>query len=158
MPRPLFVICAQSSAIDQNTNLLSLFQILDGYQVHIKKADAPAPTLAVGPQPHQLGFVGIAVWRRTDADSPDDSYEYEILTQSPDEDEEQIRNTGTFKFTTRHQRFQVFIHITKPWTRSGVFVFSSRIRKVGSSDWIRQDYQIPVDVTEHEGDEPESDA
>ena len=153
----MFVICAQSSSSDQNTNLLSLFHILDGYQVHLKKSDAPAPALADRAQPHQLGFVGVAVWGRTDDDSPDDSYEVEILTQAPDEDKESIRHRGEFKFTRRHQRFHVDIHISKPWTKSGVFIFSSRIRKVGSSDWIRQDYHIPIDVTEHGGDEPESD-
>ena len=138
--------------------MLSLFQILDGYQVHIKKADAPALAPVVGPQPHQLGFVGISVWGQTDDDSPEDLYEVEILTQSPGEDEESIRHSGQFKFTKRNQRFQTEIRISKPWTRSGVFVFSSRIRKAGSSDWLRQDYHIPIDVTEHEEHEPGSGA
>ena len=72
-------------------------------------------------------------------------------------DEEQVRHSGNFRFTRRHQRFHASINFSKPWTKSGNFVFSSRIRKVGTSNWLRQDYYVPIDVTEHEGDESKSD-
>lgn len=143
MPRPLYIVCSESAAIDQDTNRASLFNVVEGLQVTV----VPKPSGEGVAFVKTLDFRGIAVWMRNEDDDPEDEYEFELAARAPGDADENVFGDGKFKFTKRLHRFNVLIGVHKPWTESGMFVFTSRIRRVGTSEWLSQEFPILVDVT-----------
>lgn len=142
MPRPLYIVCSESAAVDQDSNRVSLFNVVEGLEVTLQTIPSEQRLTFV----KTLGFRGIAVWMRSEDDDPEDDYEFELAARAPGDTEENVFADGKFKFTKRNHRFNVHIGVHKPWTESGMFVFISRIRKVGTTEWLSQDFPIHVDV------------
>lgn len=145
MPRPVFIICAESVAHDKTTNLISLFHVLEGFQI-FRAPDVA--TIKKGMPKHHVSsvaqplFVGVAKWRRNPEDDPNDEYEYELTATSPGVIEPKMLGRGTFAFSQTSHQF--FARMQADWTAEGTFRFASRIRKVGGSEWLSQDYEIDV--------------
>lgn len=141
MPQPVFIACAQQIVEDKHTGLVSLFQLIDGFQLSIRSRDeqkVPATPLH--------SFIGMAVWRSNDDEHSDWEYEYQAVARPPGESEQIVRN-GRFQFTTRRVRFIQGLIVPNAWTQSGDFVFIHRIRRAGESEWLSQSYPIEVTVS-----------
>ena len=151
MPRPLYILCAQSFAINQDTNTLSVFHILESLNTFIGLQPSPGETVV---SHERFAFVGFAAWRRGEGEDSDQEYEFEILLKRPDQEQPVSMTPGTFKFTMPNQRFNVHFAQMEPFTQSGDLVFTSRIRPVGTTEWLTQDYPIRVDV--HRPSQPSS--
>jgi hypothetical protein len=143
MPRPVFILCAQSWAFDEETKLCSFFHVLEGIST------SRSPTTAWSPISFNLPLqiVGVAEWMRTEADSDSDEFEYELSFAFPDQPKIQVIS-GRFKFMALFQRFISRAGISSPPASSGVILFESRIRKVGTQKWMSQDFPIPFTVNE----------
>lgn len=157
MARPLFTICCQSCSVDQDTNMLSVFHILEGLDLTVDSSTAepiPKDTVAILEEKKKnprlrvpsLSFVGISVWCRDKFDTADQEYEFEVLLAKPGEDEPMVVETGRLKFIRRAHRFMVHFDVNNPWNKSGECRFEVRLRKPGKPEWLSQDYLFEVSV------------
>jgi hypothetical protein len=146
MARSLFIICSQSIALDQITNALCVFHVLEGYDFSFsstspqKHGESDDTALFAPPS-----FFANAVWMRTEDDVDEDVFEWE-LSLAPPGKESQVIKSGLFSFTKTFFRITVGISVQNIWTRTGICSVECRIRKVGSEMWISQDYPIPITV------------
>lgn len=156
MPRSQFIICSESSSVDQEANRLSIFNVMDGISIFIRDGDSLSPKqLEINPLHaiNTLNFRVIAVWMRLDPqDSPKDEYEYEFLINAPGEPEKQM-GSGTFQFTSPIYRLQILVFRDRPWAANGMVKVCSKIRKrsqSGQKQWanqtFQQEYWFPVTV------------
>lgn len=146
MPKPSYIICCQGSSIDQTTNLVTAFQILEGFNVFLRQSNDGPPEVEFGNLPMQVvPFIGISTWMRDDDDNDDQEYEHEIVLRSPGK-EPKSSACSTFRFTRRYQRFMTQLVVEGGWQESGDFVFESKIREVGTQEWLSQSYVIPITV------------
>ena len=162
MPRPQFIICAESSSVDQEMNRLSIFNVVDGVTIIVRDGDSDAPS-----QPefnplialNSLNFRVIAVWMRGEDDDPKHEYNYEFWIEPPGEPETQI-GEGTFKFTTPVYRIQLHVLRGNPWLQTGNVKVTSKIRRHVEADRkhrqqvYHQDFWFPVTVSHVRKDEP----
>ena len=148
MPRPQFIVCAESSAVDQEANRLSIFNVMDGITVFISDGNSHStvrPEINPVTALNSLNFRVIAVWMRIDPDdSPKDEYDYEFTLNAPGEPEKQI-SAGTFQFSSPMYRLQLLVFRDKPWTETGMVKIVSKICKRSSDEkkrkWQNQSYQ-----------------
>lgn len=155
MPRPQFIICSQSTAIDQDSNALSIFNVMEGVNIHLGNEPEPDPDFKPGHVLSSLNFRVVAVWMREDGDSPKDEYDYEFYIHPPGEEEKEM-SKGTFHFTSLFQRFQMHVFRDKPWKASGLLRVICKIRKrstEANKKWPhqthQQEYLFPVTVSDH---------
>lgn len=162
MPRPLFILCAESLSFDRFSGLVSVFQILEGYSYLIdtrgtgKLLSSINPDQIANAMPFpSMSFFGLAAWMRLDGESPDTEYEYELAVDGPGEPEKKV-TSGKFKFSKLTHRFRCRIVRSTPWPQDGMLRFISRIRPAGTTEWMSQDYPMPIDrrVISDEGDPP----
>lgn len=153
MPRPVFILCAESLAQDKATNLISVFHILDGFQVFRAENAAAVAEVARSKDPAsaaQLLMVGIARWMRNPGDDPEAEYEFELAVRVPGASEPKIISKGSFVFRKAMHQFMSRMKID--WAAAGTFLFISRIRKVGDTDWMYQDYPMEISVIDLSGE------
>lgn len=140
MPRPTYILCAESISQDRSTNLFSYFHVLEGWTVsQTPQSDAP-------PFPAILKFTGVAVWERVGQDDPEQELEYELTIAFPGDDPRKV-SAGKFKMHKRYHRFTAnFIAPGLPKVVDGNIVFSSKVKSIDSGEWLVQEYRIPIDV------------
>ena len=114
MPRPLYIICAESLLLDRTTNLTTVVNVLEGIRFSLPGSRLPQEPRTLASQ----GFYGTAVRMRLDDDNPDQEYEFEIHMQFPGK-EDQVAQSGKFKFTKRFHRFQLRVVIDARRPRRG---------------------------------------
>ena len=149
MARPLYIICAESMSLDQNTNLVSLFHVLEGFTVQFEttpKTDGQSKSDTLPVNVASPKFYSCAVWMKDANDGPEDEYEYETVATSPGGEELTV-NAGSFSFTKTFYRIQMGFVLAKPFQQSGDFVVCSKIRRKGTDEWLVQEYPIPITVT-----------
>jgi hypothetical protein len=146
MPRPQYILCCQSISVDGLTNTISHFHVIEGLQV-LSEVIKAAPGLLF----RQSGFWGVAAWTRSEGDDPKCEYEFDICS-TPGGGELQSQLNGTMKFTQAAHRFQVQFVLQAPWAQSGHFSFVSRLRAVGTENWLEQKYTFPVEVIQQPTD------
>src|SRR5258708_29398474 len=91
MPKPVYIICAEKTSIDQETNLVSFFNVIDSLNIDFWGPDS-AP-----PQPRQIGIMGakvVASWAKVSSDEGKE-FEGEMLIETPTGDEV---STGLLEF------------------------------------------------------------
>lgn len=139
MPRPLYIMCAESGSVDKYTNRPSLFNVIENVTVNIR--EMPDETVT---RIRPLNFVVVACWEREDADSPEDVFEAEAVIALPGQ-EPQIQKQSEFSFSLRFHRF--FINIEgDPPVVTGAAKLASRVRRKGSEEWASQEYRLQFDV------------
>ena len=86
MPRPLYIVCATSGSLDQRTNALSLFGLIETITYHELKSppDASPGTPLVAAT---LSMLIAAAWLREEADAPEQRFEAELVCFLPGSDE-----------------------------------------------------------------------
>ncbi|MCZ6688640.1 MAG: hypothetical protein O7H41_03455 [Planctomycetota bacterium] len=145
MPRPLYILCCESYAVDSQTGKLSIFNLLE--QIIRTKESSPKSGRDV-PRP-ALSFVGMAAWGREENDDPNNEYEFDLRIHRPGEGEVIVARAGKFMFAPLPKlayRFIVHMLNTDFWQESGEFRFESRIREIGSTEWLSQHYPVSVTV------------
>jgi hypothetical protein len=148
MARPLYMLCCLSGSVDKETKQISHFNVIEKLEVHLQRlpvAKEPAPTLVFAP----LTFQIVATWSPGPDDRPSDTYEAQILFQRPEESGKKIVHRSTFDFAGggNHRFIVNFTLLPRDDFKTGVLWFACRIRKTGTTKWIRQEYSIPVIVT-----------
>jgi hypothetical protein len=154
MPRPVYIVCAESVSHDKGTNLISLFHVLEGYTFSPPPVDA-GPVVRIegslGRIPTSgLDFFGVANWARESSDDPKDLFEFVLEFSLPWEDGVQTINQGEVRFTKNFQRFmaRIVVGIGKFPEQGGDIKFISKIRRSGSEgEWLSQEYRIPVTIS-----------
>jgi hypothetical protein len=143
MPKPAYIVCSQSQSLDQHTNLLSVFHLIEGFDLIPAVVD-PAEMMSKPTTQSFIQFVVNAAWMQTDGDQGQEYY-YEVIMRSPEE-EDRIIASDPFVFTKLYQRFSVVVRKSTPWMSSGLCRIENRIRHKDSDQWLSQEYFFPVTV------------
>lgn len=150
MPRPLFIICAESASVDRYSNDLSIFNVIEGIQVFSGNADGSPNKSAPADGLPFLNVRIVAVWVADDIDRP---HEYEQETRVRVGNRERRPHHGTFRFTTRNHRF--LVNIARFTPEPGICVVEHAIRKVGDEHWQTQQYEFEVSTAVEDAKKPE---
>ncbi len=138
MPIPVYVVCSRSASLDANTREVSIFHLIDAFQV--TKIE---PGGAIG----ELVPIRVsAAWMlEPGKDSPEDKFDYRLFVKVPGHDPLVNIAEGSFSFSkpihrvTTEGKFAGFPGL-------GVMRIVSQIRKQGNENWI--DHVFPVLITE----------
>jgi hypothetical protein len=143
MPKPFYMLCSQTGSIDKDSGLISHFNVIEKLHLMIPRAGEKAGSVAL------LPMMICATWTREDKDKETDEFEFEMAFKLSDLPET-VMHKGLFKFEKEHYRILVMGQFSLPEEKpkSGFWNFESRVRKSGVKTWLRQNFQIPVEVTE----------
>ena len=144
MPKPVYILCAESGSIDEKTNRVSHFNIIEKITVTRERIPRQTRSTPIGPPLNSMQVV--SVWMRTVQDTENQEFEYELNLFLPHRSKKLIPGRGRFKFTKPLQRITIGIVGMFPLTRSGLMKVQCRIRKVSDRTWLRQEYPIIVEV------------
>jgi hypothetical protein len=140
MPKPLYIICSQSSCEDKFTGLYSIFNIID----KLRFSSAPIPNVAP--------IVEIRItsaWAKEPGDE-DQTFEYQVSLTFPDGINLQI-GSGQFAFVSQNYRITALLLGGLPWVPSGdsgAMVADARVRRLGDSEWSSQTYPIMLEIAQ----------
>jgi hypothetical protein len=162
MPKPKYVVCCESILHDKTSNLVSLFNVLEGYTVQKQQIALPAPqegqALVIPVAIMQL--VGVAVWELSSEAEGGGEFDFELALHLPGLDSPSL-TSGTFKFNKkRHYRFLTRMEIApNPKIVSGDIRFTSKVKPVGTNRWKSQEYAFPItieskELTKEDADHP----
>jgi hypothetical protein len=152
MPKPVYILCAESGAEDKTTGLVSHFKVIE--ELEIRETLAFSPGIAPAAF-RAISFQSVAVWARAERDGPDQVYEFKTSLFLPDESQEHILGTGTIAFGNR-ARLRITVNLWAPLVRPGLLRVEHGIRPVGADaeSWLIQSYEIPViDLRNESSDE-----
>ncbi len=141
MPKPSYIICSESGAIDRYTNLVSVHNVIERILFH--KSEDRQSQIPAGHSP-LLSFRVMASWK-CDENELGEEFEFENSIDGPGVNR-QILNSGSFVFKTRIHRF--FVNASgPPPPQEGTLTVTSKIRKTGdeSGEWLSQQFEIDVE-------------
>jgi hypothetical protein len=93
-----------------------------------------------------------AVWSQSEADASEE-FEYRTVVEVPGVSEPFVAGSGTFIFRTKLYRIIAGIFTDMP-RQSGRLIVTSSIRRVGTEDWVSQEYVIQVERIEPGANQP----
>jgi len=138
MPAPQYIICCQNVTQDAQTGLIDHFHVIESLR---PVSDATAEQNNVAPI---RSLVVTTVWRRLPIDPIEQEYE-SINEMVTPEGESRQTSSKTFTFQPESQTIRFILHLTPiPMMEPGQFVIKSKIRPVGSQEWITQEYVIDI--------------
>lgn len=144
MPRGTYILCCESLSQDKDTFLISLFRVVEKVIVTplVIQQDAKGVMVVEKPPLHI-----VAGWMLNQNDDPGQEYEYELSFIAPDNATIDL-NKGKFYFTKSRpiHRFVSSIQGPLPIKSAGLMFAECKIRKVGDSGWLRQNYPIIVEI------------
>ena len=144
MPRPVYIVVADSGTEDKLTGLVSHFNVLE--KISFTKDQSAAATnrmvLSVG-----LRFRAVAVWMQLNDDAPNTEYEFQMGFVKPSETDFESVHSGSFSFAPGRPFYRMTLMAQGDFFgASGILLIRSRIREAGTEqDWIVQDYPILVE-------------
>jgi hypothetical protein len=139
MPRPVFIICAQSGSEDKDTHLLSMFNIME----RIIIAPLPEGSDPLTTQPTNTLRVA-AAWMRTEGDVPQKEFEHQMVFRPPSGQPPVTTEIVRFRFDKPYYRATAITSGFLFFAGMGILLVESRIRPVGTEEWLSQDYPILV--------------
>jgi hypothetical protein len=155
MPRPGYLICAASGSLDQYTEAVSLFNIIESIGVSAVNPRGDG-TIAI-PPPMSMRI--IAVWLKGENDAPEDRFETEIAGYAPVDGRPLFRaDFPAFQFGNPVRRFIVPAVVFPPTTvvAPGLMRFECGIRREGDASWlVVQQYFVVVVEAADEGETPQ---
>jgi hypothetical protein len=141
MPRPVYMLCAESGSEDRRTGLISHFKVLE--QVHVRRLpEVPTGQILVV---QSLQFQVVTVWEKEESDASTQDFEYRFVLRLPPDGEEVVAQSGTIRFDNR--RYRLILETGGNLFQAvGLFQVECRLRPVGATDdaWIVQRYSFPV--------------
>ncbi|HKI33848.1 MAG TPA: hypothetical protein VKA46_18490 [Gemmataceae bacterium] len=147
MPRPVYLLCSQSGAIDETSNAISFFNLIE----EVKRFKIPKKHLASAFRP--LAMRVVACWMNADGDAPGQVFEAQFAAKYPNKGEElpdeYIFSTPAFSFKTVYHRLIAPVVELPPFAGPGILWIECRVRRQGEQDWLaKQEYPIQlIDVT-----------
>ncbi len=158
MPRPGYIICASSGAIDGKTNRSSMFDLLEAIVVHPKKLSLSPPTTAASEPDLQVSadilkalfeantIRVLSVWVRDEGDTPEVVYESQLACVAPSGEDLLAIPSAQFFFTKPfHRLIARGVPLMLDYPAPGLYHFESRVRRQGETDWQhRQSYPYLV--------------
>ncbi len=141
MPRPIFVLPAQGVVEDRDTNMLSIFGVID--QLTIGEGLRAKATPDHPAVPIDAGIIKVlAVWMREDGDNDVDfEHQFSIIHEGKEELDAKVQ----FRFKGPLHRFIMTVAGFLVPEHSSMVYLRSRLRRVGSEEWIgSQDYPLWV--------------
>jgi hypothetical protein len=139
MPRPAYVMFANSGANDQVSNLVSLFDVIE--IVNVFQPNAPIQMPQVGTT--MLNRIVVA-WLRLDGDSDADRFEGQIAVVNPDGTDLFVVPTEAFSFTSPFFRWTAPV-MPFGFSALGLHQIEARLRRVGQQEWLcRQTFPFIV--------------
>ncbi|MCH8152103.1 MAG: hypothetical protein IH830_06995 [Planctomycetes bacterium] len=154
MPKPVYIVCCESSVEDSRSNLLSFFNVLE--KIVIKRTQRGDET-KMGLS--KLKFCTVAVWTRDESDAPDQEYEAQFAIHAPPGGVEIVtKELKRFRIQEDKQLQRLTLNFVgdPPIKGPGVIRVESRVRAVGTDEWISQDYPIFAEVIGAEGEAEDS--
>lgn len=152
MPRPVYIIAADSYSEDRGTNILSVFHILERIEYLRQVIQDGVPLF---PEPAEasdsgLHFNLLAVWMKLPDDNPELTYEYEMAVIHPDKTENIVTSGESQMFPSDDRPLQRMVVRFKRFApkSAGIYRFESRVRVVGEETWQRQDFPLTVEELE----------
>ncbi len=143
MPKPNFILCAQHYIESKESNLLTLIDICEVFDITVGDKPEDQPVVYIPWNP----FKAIAVWRLMPEDDPGANYESDWVVVLPSG--ETIVSADTKKPSFSHAKplwRAVMLFITPlPIKQSGTLRVISRMRKDGG-EWITQEHEIMCKV------------
>lgn len=147
MAKPLYIVCAESGVEGKEKNLISIFNVLEKVTLSIEsleKSDPSGPAKAVI-QPLMLW--AIAVWMKEEGDEGR-QFESQFVVFSPDGAEIIKAEPKVFGFVSGKYLTRMILRLQLVVTSfpEGFLRIQSRIREVGKTEWLSQEYPILVEV------------
>jgi hypothetical protein len=140
MPRPIYLLCSQSNAVDRTSNLISFFNLVEELRISQIPEGAPPGD----PRPFFMRIV--SAWMRTDGDTPSQVFETEFVVKFPkgaEPPEELVFARPTFSFTTPFHRLTTPDLALPGFHGPGMLWVECRLRRAGETEWLaRQEYPI----------------
>ncbi len=145
MPKPVYIICAESAVEDKLTSKHSIFNVIEKVMA-FKTEEKQAPAM--------FSCAVSAVWRREPRD--DCEFETEFAVLLPKIGERHSIAQSEFKFPPGNQlaRFNLLFNGPPPVDGGGVLELQHCIRKKGTTEWTIQSY--PVFVEEVKTGQPQN--
>lgn len=143
MPLPAYMICCQSGIEDKETNLVSLYFVVDLLRLSpLPQPKTPGEVVYVDALPLRI----VASWLKCEGDTDDQEFDTETRLVSPNGDS--VPLTGTrFKFgPVLFYRFTVKAPRQLPINSPGIWWLENRVCKVGAEEWVSQKYPIYAEL------------
>jgi hypothetical protein len=155
MPRPLYIICAHEGALDQYTNAISLFGVVE-YIRSREVQPQPDGTFVLPP----LSLRVVAAWARGDQDGSGDWFESQLAVFMEGlEEEAYSTDFPEFRFEAPVHRLIVPKLVIPPNIEipPGLLRFRCRLRQKGKAAWQwHQDCAILVESDPEEAATPQA--
>jgi hypothetical protein len=139
------MICSEGRLVDRETGLVSHINVLD--KVLITRGALPPGQ----PFPSIRFFVS-ATWCADEA-AIGQTCDWEFLVSFPGDREPRNMASGQFQFTVPFQRFDVLFQTllgdaseAQIKLETGAIRFTSRVRPLGTDEWLSQHFALPVEV------------
>ncbi|MBA4189462.1 MAG: hypothetical protein C0467_15840 [Planctomycetaceae bacterium] len=145
MPRPVYQLLSHSYSVDEDTKLVSIYEVVD--TITVLKLPAPAPGRVAFFAFRPMAVLSCWAIDLGKGDSFDDKFEFELELQHPDGSVMPFAKTE-FQFILPHlaKRFQIRLEEAITWPKGGVAVIEGRVRKVGTQKWLTQSYLLNVKI------------
>ncbi|MBO0697010.1 MAG: hypothetical protein J2P46_01320 [Zavarzinella sp.] len=150
MPKPVYVVAAASGSVDQITGRVSLFHLVESYD--IVRLTGPDDQNQEPPVNNPTIVVS-ALWMKEEADDPATVYETQMACVSPQGEDEFASFITEFSFTKPLHRTTTAETPINPFTSGGEYRMESRLRRKGQPAWEwRQSFPFLI----HDKTKPES--
>ena len=155
MARAAYIVFSQSGSIDEATNGISFFNVIEGVEgsTPIEGEKVPPGT--------SLGLKArlVATWMKEEGDTPDVKYEGEIICTSPKGTPIFAGEFPAFSFAENihFQRITIKELYMPGFPEMGMYIIEARLRREGQTDWIaRQTYPFHIRMANEAPSDPAS--
>ena len=146
MALPRLIVCSESYSLDQETNLISIFHIVESLHFTPASQESPPPQLPLNVSPIVANNLScVAIWTRDSVDGSDVNYEARWEVHIPGKTEPNVIPQHVFQFTRTNQRFILRLQVN-PIAQSGMLRIVNKIRRAGATEWQEQSTSIEVTV------------
>jgi hypothetical protein len=151
MMKPRYMLCCEERVVDQETGLVTYYNVTD--QLSVISSTTDVRTVVPLPLPK---LVVSAVWARDiETEDRDELCQHEMRMLVPGEETPRVLHTGEFQFgECRYYRFDLVLQPQpKPsgdvpastiCLRPGILRLESRVRREVDTAWLSQEYEIPI--------------
>lgn len=148
MPMPVYMVAAETVLQDRRSGLLSIINVIEKMTIQL----APAATDGENQEP--AGLPGNQVWMRVVCvwmGLPEDvgrEFETDLQIEMPDGKQRELKGGGSFSFSAdkplRRAIFEVGGNLDPG--QSGVVRIIARLRPVGETEWLTQQFAGLIEV------------
>jgi hypothetical protein len=146
MPRPLYIVCAQSSADDKESSIISIFNVVEKLQIaQLPTEEHPGSKLLL----LWPGLRAVSAWMATADEDYTAEFESSMVLHFPGNPEPFEASRSTFRFESQAKptmRFTAKFETPPTATVPGILRVEQKIRRVGSVEWLSHDYPIIIDL------------